>query len=146
MVLKHEKDVLQQLQLESKLPRPSSNGGRVATGLGKRSSECGLVKEVKVDRLKRIRHFLTNCPCEKLDSDAALGRLHPPKEEDLGKNIADFLKAAALPKQGDLRAMSRISCKVDCNGQRKSRRRTMASFRPVEPVQALVRQAHRKDR
>ena len=146
MVLKHEKDVLRQLQLESKLPRPSSNGGRVATGLGKRSSECGLVKEVKVDRLKRIRHFLTNCPCEKLDSDAALGRLHPQKEEDLGKHMADSLKTAALPKQGDLRATSRFSCKVDCNNLRKSKKIMMASPRPVVGVQALGRQAHRKDR
>ena len=113
---------------------------------GKRSLEGELVKEVKLDMLRRIRQLLTNCPCEKLDSDAALGRLHPLKEEDLGKNTADFLKAAALPKQGDLRATRRISCKVNCNGQRKSRRRTMASFRPVEPVQAVVRQAHRKDR
>ena len=131
MALKHEKDVLQQLQLESEPPRPSSKGGRVVARFrrqkeeikllnrsiqavqmlesgqisseilsgtkGKRSFEGELAKEVKADMLERIRHFLTNCPSEKLDPDAALGRLHPPEEENLGKNAADALKAAALP-------------------------------------------------
>ena len=48
---------------------------------GKENFESDLATELKADMMERVRFFLNNCPSEKLDPDAALGRLHPAEEE-----------------------------------------------------------------
>ena len=56
---------------------------------GKEIFERELAKDVKAYMMERVRFFLDNCPSEKLDPDAALGRLHPAGEEVVGRDAAD---------------------------------------------------------
>ena len=69
---------------------------------GTESFESDLAKEVKADMMERVKFLLNHCPSEKLDPDAALGRLHPLEEEAMGQDAANALKVAAVPKRGDL--------------------------------------------